>query len=214
METRKSRAKVKRARPTAAGGTTLVPIERVERSILMIRGQKVLMDADLAVLFGVPVKRLNEAVKRNIHRFPADFMFQLTQAESEAFSRSQFATLNEPQALRSQIVTLKPRRGSNIKYLPYAFTEHGAVMLASVLRSPTAVAVSVQVVRAFIRLRQMIASNDKLRRKLSQIEGKLRDHDQNFAAVFDAIRQLMDEQETEGPEKSRIGYDTEISDQQ
>jgi phage regulator Rha-like protein len=152
-----------------------LPLESVEKAILLIRGEKVMLDADLAKLYGVTTKRLNEQVKRNHDRFPNDFMFQLTSDE-----------VKETQTSRSQTATLK--RGQNIKYFPYAFTEHGAIMAANVLNSKRAVQASVQVVRAFIRLRQMLASNAELARKLNALEHK---YDAQFRVVFDAIRQLM-----------------------
>jgi leucyl aminopeptidase len=164
-----------------------IPVERVEQAILLIRGEKVILDADLAKLYGVSTKRLNEQVKRNRERFPVDFMFQLTIAEATSSRRS-----------RSQIATLK--RGQNIKHLPYAFTEHGAIMAANVLNSKTAVAASVQVVRAFVRLRQMLVSNAELARKLEDLEQK---YDTQFKVVFDAIRQLMTPPQRE---RKEIGF--------
>ena len=155
-----------------ANSISVVPIERIERAILLIRGEKVMLDSDLAEIYGVETKVLNQAVKRNTTRFPPDFMFQLTTEEWES--------------LRSQFVTLK--RGEHRKYLPYVFTEHGALMLANVLNSERAAQTSVQVVRAFVRLRQMLASNAKLARKLEALEKK---YDTQFKVVFDAIRQLM-----------------------
>jgi phage regulator Rha-like protein len=157
------------------GQTSLIPVERIERAILLIRGEKVMLDTDLAELYGVETRVLNQAVKRNVARFPVDFMFQLTAEEAEAIRRS-----------RSQSVILK--RGENIKFLPYAFTEHGALMLANVLNSERAAQTSVQVVRAFVRLRQMLSSNAELARKLAALENK---YDRQFKVVFDAIRQLM-----------------------
>lgn len=154
---------------------SLIPSERIERAILLMRGEKVLLDSDLAELYGVETRALNQAVGRNASRFPDDFMFRLTSEETEAVQRS-----------RSQSVILK--RGRNIKYLPYAFTEHGALMLANILKSERAVQASVQVVRAFVRLRQMLASNAELARKLEALEKK---YDTQFKAVFDAIRHLM-----------------------
>ena len=153
----------------------VIRVERVEQTIVRIRDEKVILDADLAKLYGVSTKRLNEQVKRNRERFPEDFMFQLTIEEARSAERS-----------RSQIATLK--RGQNIKYLPYAFTEHGSIMAANVLHSERAVQASVQVVRAFVRLRQMLTSNTELARKLKELEGK---YDRQFKIVFDAIRQLM-----------------------
>jgi hypothetical protein len=155
-------------------GDSLMPIERIERAILMIRGHKVMLDADLASLYSVEAKVLNQAVKRNIERFPADFMFQLSAEEADF--------------LRSQIVTLKPGRGRHRKYLPYAFTEQGVAMLSSVLHSPRAVQVNIEIMRAFVRLRQMLQQSADLARKLALLEDK---YDTQFRAVFDAIRELM-----------------------
>jgi hypothetical protein len=152
----------------------LVRVERIERAIFMLRGHKVMLDADLAALYGVKTKALNQAVSRNTGRFPADFMFQLT--EEEAIR------------LRSQIVTLQPGRGQHRKYLPYVFTEQGVAMLSSVLRSPRAVQVNIEIMRAFVRLRELIATNKDLARRLNGLEKK---YDTQFKAVFDAIRQLM-----------------------
>lgn len=152
----------------------IVPVERIERAILVIRGHRVLLDADLALLYEVEVKVLNQAVKRNTERFPADFMFQLT-AEEADFQRS-------------QTVTLKRGRGKHRKYLPYAFTEQGVAMLSSVLRSPRAVQVNIEIMRAFVRLRQMLQQNADLALKLAALEKK---YDAQFKVVFDAIRELM-----------------------
>jgi hypothetical protein len=154
------------------GQTSLIPTERIERAILSIRGEKVMLDSDLAELYGVETKRLNEQVRRNLARFPADFMFQLTEAEKL-----------EVVANCDHLVKLKFS-----PYLPSAFTEHGALMLANVLNSERAAQTSVMVVRAFVRLRQMLTSNAKLARKLDAMEKK---YDRQFKVVFDAIRQLM-----------------------
>lgn len=150
-----------------------IPEEQIARSILVIRSHKVMLDADLAKIYGVTTKRLNQQVNRNRHRFPPDFMFQLTEKEEE-FLRLQFATSNRGRGGR--------------RHLPYAFTEHGAVMLAAVLNNPIAVDASIQVVRAFIRLRQMLTSHVELSRKVDALERK---YDGQFRSVFDAIRQLM-----------------------
>jgi len=154
---------------------SMVPAERIERSILLIRGHKVMLDSDLASLYGVETKKLVQAVKRNLDRFPEDFMFQLTDEEF-AVLRSQFVTSNEPAG-----------RGGR-RYPPYAFTEQGVAMLSSVLRSPRAVAVNIEIMRAFVRLRRMLASHAELARKLDALEGK---YDAQFKVVFDAIRELM-----------------------
>ncbi len=166
----------------------LIPEEFVERRILLIRGHKVMLDADLAQLYGVTTKRLNEQIKRNRDRFPEDFMFQLSFEEGKSIL-----------ALRSQFATLK--RGQHLKYAPYAFTEHGAVMAANVLNSPVAVRASIQVVRAFVRLREILATHKRLARKLEEMEMK---YDQQFKVVFDAIRELMAPQPP--PSGRRIGF--------
>lgn len=154
-----------------------IPLERIASFILVVRGHKVLLDADLAALYGVTTKRLNEQVRRNRERFPEDFVFPLAQDEYEA--------------LRSQFATLKPGRGRHRKYLPYVFTEHGAIMAAAVLNSPRAVEMSLYVVRTFVRLREVLASNQALKRKLDELERKLGAHDQAIASILSAIRELM-----------------------
>jgi hypothetical protein len=156
--------------------TNLVPAERVERSILLVRGHKVILDADLAGLYGVETRRLNEQVKRNIDRFPADFMFQLTAEEFDV--------------LKSQVATSSGNWGGTRKR-PFAFTEHGALMAASVLSSPRAVEVSILVVRAFVKLRGALAAHRQLATKLDELERRLSTHDRQFASLFDAIRRLM-----------------------
>ena len=162
----------------------ITSVEQIESRIFLIRGQKVMLDADLAELYGVETRRLNEQVSRNSERFPEDFMFQLTDEEF-ANLKSQFATSS----------------WGGRRKLPYAFTEHGAIMSASVLNSPRAVEASVQVVRAFVRLRQMLSSNAELSRKLATLEKK---YDIQFKAVFVAIRELMTPLE---PKKKRpIGF--------
>ena len=168
---------VGRPRHDPAGDTPRVPFppEQLEQQIFVFRGRRVMLDADLARLYGVIPKRLNQQVKRNRARFPADFMFQLSVEEARALLAS-----------RSQNATLK--RGRNVKYAPYAFTEHGAVMLASVLNSPAAIEASLHVVRAFVRLRELLAGHKELARKLDALEKK---YDHQFKAVFEAIRQLM-----------------------
>jgi len=150
----------------------------VESLIITMRNQKVIIDRDLAEIYGVETRRLNEQVKRNPERFPEDFMFQLTREEADFWVRS-----------RSQIATLK--RGMNIKYLPYAFTEHGAIMAANVLSSPQAVRMSVFVVRAFVKLREVLSTHKELAYKLAQLERKLQNHDESIRSLVVAIRQLM-----------------------
>lgn len=161
------------------------PVLSPQEAIVRVRGHAVILDSDLATLYGVPVKRLNEQVRRNAKRFPDDFVFQLT--------------AHEWRALRSQKATLK--RGQHRKYMPYVFTEHGAIMAANVLKSEQAEEMSVAVVRAFIRLRRMALSVEALARKVANLESK---YDHSFRVVFDAIRQLM--APPPSPRK-KIGFD-------
>jgi phage regulator Rha-like protein len=163
----------------------LIPAEIIERKIFFIRDKKVMLDKDLSELYGVETKVLNQAVKRNVNRFPKDFMFQLTPEEAAEVSRSQFVTL---------------KRGQNIKYLPYAFTENGVAMLSSVLSSERAVEVNIQIMRTFTRLREMLLTHKDLQRKIDNMEKK---YDHQFKIVFDAIRQLMTPDE---PKKKPIGF--------
>ena len=166
-----------------------VPIERVETRILSIRGHRVMVDTDLAEVYGVPTKALNQAIKRNAERFPEDFMFQLTREEAYI--------------LRSQTVTLKTVRGQHRKYLPYVFTEHGAIMAASVLNSSRAIEASVYVVRAFVRMREAMSSDRKLSMRLDVLERKYASHDVRIRGIFDAIRSLMQPPKTT---RRRIGF--------
>lgn len=175
--------------------STLIPVERIERRILLLRGQKVMLDFQLAELYEVETRALNQAVQRNLERFPEDFMFQLNREEAEQVLRSQIVILNDENASnpkqkagnsRSQFVTLK--RGQHLKYAPYAFTEQGVAMLSSVLRSQRAVQVNIAIMRTFVQLRQMLASNAGLAKKLAALEAK---YDEQFKVVFDAIRELM-----------------------
>ena len=163
---------------------------QIVQSIPWLRGHKVLLDTALAGLYGVPTKVLVQAVKRNIERFSDDFMFQLTAEE---------ATL-----LRSQTVTLKTGRGQHRKYLPYAFTEQGVAMLSSVLNAPRAIAVNIEIMRAFVRLREWLASNKELASKLEELERKLQDHDQAIVDILNAIRELMTPPDP--APKRRIGF--------
>jgi hypothetical protein len=169
---------------------TIMPLERIERVILVIRGHRVLLDADLAVLYEVETKALNRAVKRNADRFPADFMFRLT-AEEANLLRFHSGTLDKNE---------KPGRGQHRKYLPHAFTEQGVAMLSSVLRSPRAVQVNIEIMRTFVRLRQMLQQNTELAKKLAALEKK---YDAQFRVVFDAIRELMT---PPAKSKRRIGF--------
>jgi hypothetical protein len=162
-----------------------IPTERIERCIVFVRSQRVILDADIAALYGVSVGRLNEAVGRNLQRFPSDFMFQVTEVEVEN--------------LKSQIAISSSRWGGR-RSLPYAFTEHGVAMLSSVLRSRRAIQVNIEIVRTFVKLRRMLASNADLVRKLGALERK---YDAQFKVVFDAIRRLM---APEAPRPRPIGF--------
>ena len=153
--------------------TDLIPSERIEKAIYLIRGEKVMLDRDLASLYGVETKVLNRAVKRNLRRFPLDFMFQLTAEEADL--------------LRCQIGTSNKGRGGR-RYLPYVFTEQGVAMLSSVLNSERSILVNIEIMPAFVKLRQLLASNAELSRQLAELESK---YDKQFKVVFDAIRQLM-----------------------
>jgi hypothetical protein len=174
---------------TSPQADALVPAERIERSIIVVRRQKVVLDSDLAALYGVSTKRLNEQVRRNPTRFPADFAFQTTRDEYDA--------------LRSQIATLKEGRGEHRKYLPWAFTEHGALMAANVLNSPRAVQMSVYVVRAFLRLREWVVGQTELATKLSELERRVAGHDEDLRAIVQTIRRLVAPPDTP---RRRIGF--------
>ncbi|MHB1661424.1 MAG: ORF6N domain-containing protein [bacterium] len=164
---------------------SIVPTELIERKIYLIRGKKIMLDSDLAELYDVETRVLNQAVKRNIARFPEDFMFQLSKEESSELSRSQFVTL---------------KRGQNIKYLPHAFTENGVAMLSSILNSERAIQVNIQIMRTFTKIREMLASHKDLREKIEEMEKK---YDSQFKIVFNAIKELMAPPEKP---KKRIGF--------
>jgi len=170
----------------------LVPVEIIERKILLIRGDKVMLDADMAELYGVATKRLNEQIRRNSDRFPEDFAFQLNAEEWQSIKSHD--DLN-----RSQIAT-GSQKHRDPRFLPWVFTEHGAIMAATVLNSKQAVAMSVYVVRAFVKLREMLTTHKDLAKKLEEMEKK---YDSQFKVVFDAIRQLMTPPETK---KRKIGF--------
>jgi hypothetical protein len=169
----------------------LIPVERIERVILVLRGQRVILDETLASLYGVTTKRLNEQLKRNVGRFPADFMFKLTAQEFDD--------------LRSHSATSSFGWGGR-RTSPFVFTEHGAIMAASVLNSPKAIEMSVVVVRAFVKLRNLLAAHRELAAKLDELERKLATHDGQIVILFDAIRGLM---EPPAKPKRRIGFGRE-----
>jgi hypothetical protein len=169
-------------------------IEDIAAAILILRGHKVLLDTELAALYGVTTKRLNEQVKRNRNRFPADFVFRLSQEETEAMNRSQFATGSQ--------------KHRDPRFPPYAFTEHGAIMAATIINSPKAVEMSVYVVRAFVKLRELLTSNKEVLSKLDELERKLHSHDQAIVGILKIIRELM------SPSTTRhrpIGFTADLS---
>jgi len=149
----------------------------IEQRIFLIRGLNVMLDRDLSELYGVDTRVLNQAVRRNLKRFPSDFAFKLTKAEDDS--------------LRSQFVILKLGRGQHRKYLPYAFTEQGVAMLSSVLNSERAIQVNIGIMRVFVKIRQIVSHHKELAHKLSQLEGKVEKHDKEISAIFEAIHQLM-----------------------
>jgi len=165
----------------------LVPVEAIEGKILLIRGQKVMMSTHLAELYGVETRVLNQAVKRNINRFPEDFMFQLNNFEAD-------------QLVSQNVIPHRKYFGGS---LPYAFTEQGVAMLSSVLNSERAVQVNIAIMRAFVKLREMLSTHKELAHKLAQLERKIEKHDENIKLIFNAIRQLMAPPE---PKKRKIGF--------
>ena len=171
----------------------LARVEHISQTIVLLRGQRVILDSELGTLYGVPTKRLNEQVKRNAERFPEDFLFRLSHAETEALNRSQIATGSQ--------------KHRNPRYPPFAFTEHGAIMAATILNSPLAVEMSVYVVRAFVMLRDCFASSAELARRLDELDARLENHDEAIAAILAAIREL-----TAGPAPTRrgIGFTADI----
>ena len=167
-----------------------IPTEIIENKIYLIRGHKVMLDKHLAELYEVETKNLNKAVKRNIERFPSDFMFQLTKEEA-AFLRFQFGT---------------SKGSGGRRYLPYAFTQEGIAMLSSVLHSPRAIQVNIQIMRAFVKLRELMASHKYLAQKIEELEQKFKKHDENFVIVFLAIRKLLETPKEPKKKKVPIGF--------
>jgi hypothetical protein len=164
--------------------------DRIENAILLLRGERVMLDADLANLYGVTTKALNQAVKRNVGRFPADFMFRLSARETRELNRSQTVTGSQ--------------KHRDPRYPPYAFTEQGVAMLSSVLRSQRAVNVNIEIMRTFVRLRKLLAANAELAARLDELERRVGTHDEQFVQVVRAIRQLMEPPTT--PARRRIGF--------
>jgi len=181
----------KSSKPTSKrnAGQLTVPGDLIERRIYLLRDQKVMLDADLAELYGVETRALVQAVSRNLSRFPKDFMFQLNKAELENW--------------RSQIVISNPSARMGLRRRPYAFTEHGILMLSSVLRSKRAVQVNIAIMRAFVRLREILSTHKDLARQLNEMEKK---YDKQFRVVFEAIRDLMEPEPV--PPQRKIGFNT------
>jgi hypothetical protein len=186
----------------------LVPQQPIEDLIYLIQGQRVVLDEDLARVYGVPTKQLNQAIRRNLDRFPDDFAFQLDPQEVEGL-RSQIVTASPASGapMRSQIVTASKR---NIRFRPWAFTEHGAIMAANVLNSPRAVQMSVFVVRAFVKMREALAQNKELAAKLAELERKLTSrldgHEQAIIAILDEIKKLTQPASEPEPKRREIGF--------
>lgn len=209
----------------STSNTSLIPVSRIERKILLLRGEKVMLDFHLAELYGVPAKVLNQTVKRNVERFPEDLMFRLSREETLLIMRSQASQVdvgNSSQIVTrsqerpaksagsltlnwSQSVTSSRLKHRGLAYRPYAFTEQGVAMLSSVLGSSRAVQVNIAIVRTFVQLRQLLASHADLSRKLAALEGK---YDKQFRVVFDAIRELMREKKKP---KREIGFHTFVA---
>jgi len=171
-------------------GVQVIPVELIERKIYLIRGHKVMLDSDLAGLYQVATKVLNQAVRRNLDRFPADFMFQLNEEELENW--------------RSQIVTSNPGAKMGLRRPPYAFTEHGVAMLSSVLSSKRAIQLNVLIVRAFVRLREYLATNQELARKMEDLERTQQEHSAHIRQIYDYIQRLVEP--VPDPPKRRIGF--------
>ena len=170
-------------------GKSLVSVGQISRAILVLRCQRVILDANLSALYGVTTKRLNEQVKRNAARFPADFMFRLSAEETDVLNRSRFATGSQ--------------KHRDPRFPPHAFTEHGAVMAATVLNSPRAVEMSIYVVRAFVQLRDLLTSNRDLAQKFAELERRASSHDQAITGILETIRELMNPPE---PKRRPIGF--------
>ena len=182
--------------------TDIILQEKIRNKILLIRGQRVMLDRDLAEFYGVETKVLNQAVKRNIERFPGDFMFQLTKEEAE------YLVSQNTIPLRSQIVTLKKanKRGFHIKYSPYVFTEQGIAMLSSVLKGKNAVQINIAIMRVFVMVSRIINSSRDLAEKISELEKKYDKHDKSIKDIFSALHFLIKGKEKEEKNKKEIGF--------
>lgn len=182
-------------------------IQIIQNRIYEIRGLRVMLDKDLAALYNVETKVFNQAVKRNIERFPADFMFQLTKAEWESL-RLQVEAIEKSAPSRSQIVTLNTARGYNLKYLPYAFTEQGVAMLSSVLRSTYAIQMNIAIIRAFVELRRILLDQSEVKFHLKQLKERVGSHDVQLSEIYQALENLLDEKvaQRRWEDRQRIGF--------
>jgi phage regulator Rha-like protein len=183
-------------------------MQSIQNRIYEIRGERVMLDFDLAALYEVETKVLNQAVKRNIKRFPKNFMFRLTALDWESM-RSQFVTASESDSsLRSQIVTLKNGRGKHAKYLPYAFTEQGVAMLSGILKSDKAINMNIAIMRAFVEVRKVLLKQTDLKEQLKEIKERLGEHDAQLNQLYDAMENLLDEKaaQRKWEERERIGF--------
>ena len=182
-------------------------IKSIQNRIYEIRGEKVMLDRDLASLYEINVKVLNQAVKRNIKRFPKDFMFQLTKEEFEEL-RFQIETSESGDSSRSQIVTLNTGRGANIKYFPYAFTEQGVAMLSGILNSDKAIAMNIAIMRTFVEIRRILLQETDLRIQINELRERIGEHDTQLNAIYDAMENLLDEKVAQGKWEGRrkIGF--------
>jgi diacylglycerol kinase len=181
--------------------TDIILQEKIRNKIMLIRGQRVMLDRDLAEFYGVKTSALNQAAKRNRERFPGDFMFQLSKEEAEKW-KSQIVIFKSP---RSQIVTLN-KKGQNIKYLPYVFTEHGIAMLSSVLKSKRAVQINIAIMRVFVMVSRIINSSKDLAEKIDELEKKYNQHDKKIKDIFSALHYLINGKEKEDKNKTEIGF--------
>ncbi len=182
-------------------------IRTIQNRIYEVRGERVMLDFDLAALYEVPTKVLNQAVKRNSKRFPKDFMFQLT-AEDYELIRFQVEALDSSNSSRSQIVTLKTGRGHNLKYLPYAFTEQGVAMLSGILNSDKAIQMNIAIMRAFVEIRKILLKESDLKEQLRELKERIGEHDVQLSQIYDAMENMLDEKaaERKWDERDRIGF--------
>lgn len=182
-------------------------IQSIQNRIYEIRGERVMLDRDLATLYEIETRAFNQAVKRNIKRFPKDFMFQLTKEEWENL-KFQVDAKEKENSLRSQIVILKTSRGQHAKYMPYAFTEHGVAMLSGILNNDRAINMNIAIMRAFVQIRRIVLLQNDLKEQLKQIKERLGEHDVQLNQIYDAMENLLDEKaaERKWDERERIGF--------